>query len=128
MQSTSGGAVVIGASMAGLLAARVLADRFDQVTVLDRDDLPDGADSGKGVPQGRHAHGLLASGELVMRDLFPGLMEDLVTAGAERVTVRQARWWQYGATGSPAPLPRAPSCPGRSLRQGCASGSCPCLT
>ena len=52
MQSTRGGAVVIGASMAGLLAARVLADRFDQVTVLDRDDLPDGADSRKGVPQG----------------------------------------------------------------------------
>jgi 2-polyprenyl-6-methoxyphenol hydroxylase-like FAD-dependent oxidoreductase len=96
MQSTSGGAVVIGASMAGLLAARVLADRFDQVTVLDRDDLPDGADSRKGVPQGRHAHGLLASGELVLRDLFPGLMEELVTAGAERVTVRQVRWWQYG--------------------------------
>ena len=96
MQSTSRSAVVIGASMAGLLAARVLADRFDQVTVLDRDDLPDGAASRKGVPQGRHAHGLLASGELVFRDLFPGLMEDLVTAGAERVTVRQARWWQYG--------------------------------
>jgi 2-polyprenyl-6-methoxyphenol hydroxylase-like FAD-dependent oxidoreductase len=96
MHPTSGGAVVIGASMAGLLAARILADRFDRVTVLDRDDLPEGADSRKGVPQGRHAHGLLASGELVLRDLFPGLMEDLVTAGAERVTVRQARWWQYG--------------------------------
>jgi 2-polyprenyl-6-methoxyphenol hydroxylase-like FAD-dependent oxidoreductase len=96
MQSTNGGTVVVGASMAGLLAARVLADRFDRVTVIDRDDLPDGADSRKGVPQGRHAHGLLASGELVLRDLFPGLMEDLVTAGAQRVTVRQARWWQYG--------------------------------
>jgi 2-polyprenyl-6-methoxyphenol hydroxylase-like FAD-dependent oxidoreductase len=105
MQSTNGGAVVIGASMAGLLAARVLADRFDQVTVVDRDDLPDGAVSRKGVPQGRHAHGLLASGELVLRNLFPGLMEELVTAGAERVTVRQARWWQYGGyrVGCPAP-------------------------
>ena len=105
MQSTNGGAVVIGASMAGLLAARVLADRFGQVTVVDRDDLPDGADSRKGVPQGRHAHGLLASGELVLRDLFPGLMEDLVTAGAQRVTVSQAQWWQYGGyrVGCPAP-------------------------
>jgi 2-polyprenyl-6-methoxyphenol hydroxylase-like FAD-dependent oxidoreductase len=96
MQPDNGGAVVIGASMAGLLAARVLADRFDRVTIIDRDDLPDGADSRKGVPQGRHAHGLLASGEMVLADLFPGLMEDLVTAGAQRVTVRQARWWQYG--------------------------------
>lgn len=96
MHSTNGGAVVIGASMGGLLAARVLADRFDQVTIVDRDDLPDGAASRKGVPQGRHAHGLLASGEQVLRDLFPGLMEDLVSAGAQCVTVRQARWWQYG--------------------------------
>jgi 2-polyprenyl-6-methoxyphenol hydroxylase-like FAD-dependent oxidoreductase len=96
MESTSQGAVVIGASMAGLLAARVLADRCDQVTVIDRDDLPPGPDSRKGVPQGRHAHGLLASGEQVLRDLFPGLMEDLITAGAARVSVSQARWWQYG--------------------------------
>jgi 2-polyprenyl-6-methoxyphenol hydroxylase-like FAD-dependent oxidoreductase len=105
MQSTNGGAVVIGASMAGLLTARVLADRFEQVTVIDRDDLPPGPDSRKGVPQGRHAHGLLASGELVFRDLFPGLMEDLVTAGAERVTVRQARWWQYGGYRVACPAP-----------------------
>jgi 2-polyprenyl-6-methoxyphenol hydroxylase-like FAD-dependent oxidoreductase len=105
MQATSGGAVVIGASMAGLLAARVLADRCDQVTVIDRDDVPSGADSRKGVPQGRHAHGLLASGELVFRDLFPGLMEDLVTAGAQRVTVRQARWWQYGGYRVACPAP-----------------------
>src|SRR5439155_1697571 len=105
MQSTNGGAVVIEASMAGLLTARVLADRFDQVTVIDRDDLPPGPDSRKGVPQGRHAHGLLASGELVFRDLFPGLMEDLVTAGAERVSVRQARWWQYGGYRVACPAP-----------------------
>lgn len=105
MQSTGGGAVVIGASMAGLLAARVLADRFGQVTVIDRDKLPPGADSRKGVPQGRHAHGLLTSGELVLRNLFPGLMEDLITAGAERVTVRQARWWQYGGYRVTCPAP-----------------------
>lgn len=60
--SQSGQAVVIGASMAGLLAARVLADRFARVTVLERDVLPDGDEPRKGVPQGRHAHGLLAGG------------------------------------------------------------------
>jgi hypothetical protein len=89
MQSTSDGAVVIGASMAGLLAARVLADRFDQVTVLDRDDLPDGADSRKGVPlHGDNAPaddaGYLAFAESLPTDevggaVFPRSRED--TAG-----------------------------------------------
>ena len=71
------GAVVVGASMAGLLAARVLADRVEQVTIVERDDLPDQPADRKGVPQGRHAHGLLPSGERVLRSLFPGMMEDL---------------------------------------------------
>jgi predicted flavoprotein YhiN len=35
-------AIVVGASMAGMLAARVLADTFERVTVLERDALPDG--------------------------------------------------------------------------------------
>src|SRR6266540_3841881 len=56
-------AVVIGGSMAGLLAARVLADRFDRVTVIDRDRFPDGAKFRKGVPQSRHLHGLLADAD-----------------------------------------------------------------
>lgn len=99
-------AVVIGASMAGLLAARVLSERVDWVTVLERDDLPEGADARKGVPQGRHAHGLLAAGEGVLRDLFPGLMEDLIAGGAQRVTTTSGRWWQgggykIGAPGAP---------------------------
>ena len=34
-------AVVLGASMGGLLAARVLADFYDTVTVVERDILPD---------------------------------------------------------------------------------------
>src|SRR4051812_24739320 len=87
-------AVVIGASMAGLLAARVLADRVDKVTIVDRDALPDGAEPRKGVPQGRHAHGLLAAGENVIRDVFPGLMEELVAGGAQRVPTTSGRWWQ----------------------------------
>ena len=53
-------AIVVGAGMGGLLAARALADHFDEVTVLERDALPDSPDPRKGVPQGRHTHGLLA--------------------------------------------------------------------
>jgi 2-polyprenyl-6-methoxyphenol hydroxylase-like FAD-dependent oxidoreductase len=95
--------VVIGASMAGLLTARVLADRLDWVTIIERDALPDGPEARKGVPQGRHAHGLLPSGEAVIRDLFPGLMEELVAGGAQRVAMATGRWWQGGGYRIAAP-------------------------
>jgi NADPH-dependent 2,4-dienoyl-CoA reductase/sulfur reductase-like enzyme len=45
-------AVVLGASMAGLLAARVLADAYAQVTVIDRDPLPEASTHRRGVPTG----------------------------------------------------------------------------
>lgn len=75
-------AVVIGASMSGLLAARVLADASDQVTVLERDGFPQAGDARKGVPQGRHAHLLLAKGRKILEDLFPGFSDELVEQGA----------------------------------------------
>ena len=59
-------AVVIGASMAGLLAARALSDVYDRVTVLERDVFPVADSPRKGVPQGRHAHGLLSRGRSVI--------------------------------------------------------------
>lgn len=76
-------AVVVGGSMAGLLAARVLADNFDRVTVLERDRLPEGPDARKGTPQARHIHVLLTAGRRALENLFPGLMSELVAAGAE---------------------------------------------
>jgi 2-polyprenyl-6-methoxyphenol hydroxylase-like FAD-dependent oxidoreductase len=75
-------AVVIGGSMAGLLAARVLADHFDRVTILERDRLPDGPDARKGTPQARHVHVLLTAGRRAMENLLPGVMADLLAAGA----------------------------------------------
>ncbi|HKT00563.1 MAG TPA: FAD-binding monooxygenase [Rugosimonospora sp.] len=77
-------AVVLGAGMAGLLVARVLADAFDRVTVVDRDELdgPVGSEPRRGVPQGRHAHALLATGLRVIEGLLPGATEDLVAGGA----------------------------------------------
>jgi 2-polyprenyl-6-methoxyphenol hydroxylase-like FAD-dependent oxidoreductase len=69
--------------MAGLLAARVLADHYDGVTVLERDRLPDGPDARKGTPQARHIHVLLTAGRRVLERTFPGLIEDLTAAGAE---------------------------------------------
>jgi 2-polyprenyl-6-methoxyphenol hydroxylase-like FAD-dependent oxidoreductase len=75
-------AVVLGASMGGLLAARVLADFFGTVTVVDRDELPDDPANRRGVPQGRHVHALLPRGARVLDEFFPGLLNELVAAGA----------------------------------------------
>jgi 2-polyprenyl-6-methoxyphenol hydroxylase-like FAD-dependent oxidoreductase len=75
-------AVVLGGSLAGLLAARVLADAYGRVTVVERDPLPMTAAHRRGVPQGRHAHVLLARGAQILDELFPGLLDDLVAGGA----------------------------------------------
>src|SRR5262245_18571769 len=74
-------AAVLGASMGGLLAARVLADAYRRVTIVERDPLPKSGLDRKGVPQGRHAHGLLPRGAQILDELFPGLLADLVAGG-----------------------------------------------
>lgn len=90
-------AVVIGGSMGGLLAARALAGRYEEVTVLERDHFPAAGEHRKGVPQGRHAHGLLAQGRAVLEEFFPGLTRDLVAQGAkEGDIVEGARWYHNG--------------------------------
>jgi 2-polyprenyl-6-methoxyphenol hydroxylase-like FAD-dependent oxidoreductase len=88
-------AVVIGGSMAGLLAARVLSDRFERVTMVERDRFPDGTENRKGVPQARHAHALLPRGFMIMARLFPGIAEELVSDGAiaSDVPAESLRWW-----------------------------------
>jgi hypothetical protein len=75
-------AVVVGGSMAGMLAARVLADHFERVTVLERDHLPDTPSHRKGLPQARHVHVLLERGRMALERLLPGLTTDLLAAGA----------------------------------------------
>jgi 2-polyprenyl-6-methoxyphenol hydroxylase-like FAD-dependent oxidoreductase len=74
-------AIVLGASMAGLLAARVLADFYRAVTVIERDVLPEGPVHRRGVPQGRHAHVLLARCSQILAELFPGILVELVGEG-----------------------------------------------
>lgn len=75
-------AIVVGGSIGGMLAARVLADHFDRVTVLDRDHLPEGSENRHGVPQARHLHFFLKRGLMVVEELFPGVKADLVAAGS----------------------------------------------
>ena len=74
-------AVVLGAGMSGLLAARVLADFYAHVTVVDRDNLSIDGRTRPGVPQGGHAHLLLPRGAKVMEKLFPGLFAELREGG-----------------------------------------------
>ena len=89
-------AVVIGASMSGLLAARVLSPRFTEVVVLERDTLPVESAARKGVPQGQHAHALLASGRLALEKFFPGFRDELIAQGAFTADYTKVRWFDNG--------------------------------
>jgi len=75
-------AVVVGGSFAGIATARVLSDHFDQVTILERDELPEGPEFRRGIPQGRHVHGILKIGRDILEGLFPGFVAD--TSARER--------------------------------------------
>lgn len=98
-------ATVIGGSIAGLWAARVLSDHFEQVTVIDRDHFPETPEARKGVPQGRQVHVLLVRGQQIMDQLFPGITAELEADG-----VTMLRWtedtYSYGTNGKwSAPFP-----------------------
>ncbi|MFI1386008.1 NAD(P)/FAD-dependent oxidoreductase [Embleya sp. NPDC020886] len=80
-------AVVLGAGLAGMLTAHVLADHVDSVTVVDRDTMPDGPYPRKGLPQARHAHLLMSGGARAIDRLLPGMTERLLAAGAHRVAL-----------------------------------------
>ena len=89
-------AIVIGGSMSGLLAARVLASHFKEVVLFDRDVFPPSPEFRRGVPQGQHAHALLMSGREVLDGLFPGFRDELVGQGAIRGQYRRVRWFDNG--------------------------------
>jgi 2-polyprenyl-6-methoxyphenol hydroxylase-like FAD-dependent oxidoreductase len=74
-------AIVIGASIGGMCAARVLSDSCERVTVYERDSLPNGPDNRTAVPQGRHVHLLMARGAQEFESLFPGLLDGMVAEG-----------------------------------------------
>ena len=91
-------AIVIGASIAGLCAARVLSDHYDQVTVYDRDTLPESPGHRSAVPQDRHVHILMARGASEFEALFPGLLDDMVAAGVAKLA-NQPDSIHFGAAG-----------------------------
>lgn len=90
-------AVVLGASMAGLLTARVLSNHFDQVTIVERDPVHDRPEARKGQPQTRHLHGLLASGLDIMTRYYPDLPDALAVGGALVTDMTEhMQWYTYG--------------------------------
>ena len=90
-------AIVIGGGLAGLLAARVLADHFESVTIIERDRVTTEPKPRKGVPQGHHVHGLLAKGQEILSQLFPDLVPALLAGGAVPGDMgRDFRWHHFG--------------------------------
>lgn len=99
-------AIVIGGSIAGLLAARVLADSFAAVTVIERDKLPEQPELRKGVAQSAQPHVLFARGYRIMEELFPGIGEDLAAAGALPIDwAREFDQFGHGGWSAPAESP-----------------------
>jgi|YNPNPStandDraft_1061719.scaffolds.fasta_scaffold06096_8 2-polyprenyl-6-methoxyphenol hydroxylase-like FAD-dependent oxidoreductase len=97
LSHSSSHAVVIGSSMAGLLAARVLSNHFDRVTIVERDPVCDHPESRKGQPQTRHLHGLLASGLDIMTRYYPDLPDALASGGALVTDMTEhMQWYTYG--------------------------------
>ncbi|MBW4458352.1 MAG: hypothetical protein KME55_40390 [Nostoc indistinguendum CM1-VF10] len=86
-------ALVIGGSIAGLLAARILTNHFEQVTIVERDRFPTEPAPRKGAPQTYHTHTLLNRGRLILEQLFPGLQAELVAAGAPLVDIAADAAW-----------------------------------
>ncbi|HST50064.1 FAD-dependent monooxygenase [Jatrophihabitans sp.] len=104
--SSAGSAVVIGASVGGLLAARVLSDRFARVVLIDRDVLPDRPAARRAVPQGRQLHVLLSRGKEALDELFPGLSAELNARGAPLVDLHgDVHWYNDGYRMRRAPSP-----------------------
>jgi len=105
-----GKAVVIGGGYAGLVTARVLADHFDEVTILERDPVDETTGVHPHVPQGYHAHAMLAKGSEILETLFPGLRAELQDLGApvfDYVSPGSSIWW---------PRPRLSSTPRSSSK------------
>jgi 2-polyprenyl-6-methoxyphenol hydroxylase-like FAD-dependent oxidoreductase len=98
MGANSKHAIVIGASIGGLCAARVLADFYDRVTVYERDELPDGPAIRSAVPQDRHVHLLMARGAQEFDTHFPGLLDDMVAEGVP-ILENRPDYIHFGAAG-----------------------------
>ncbi|MDD9206185.1 FAD-binding protein [Georgenia sp. 10Sc9-8] len=120
--------VVLGAGLAGLLAAAAASGDGRRVMVLERDVLPDRPLPRDGVPQGRQPHVFLHRGLRAIEELLPGFAEQLAAAGAVALDTGDLAW--LGASGWAPPgrgSSRSSRRPGRcsSSRSGGGCGRCP---
>ena len=88
-------AIVMGGSIAGLAASRVLSDHFHEVILVERDRFSAMGEHRRGVPQGRHTHGLLAGGLRALEGFFPGLFEEAQRAGGLGVDLTRDAYWCF---------------------------------
>lgn len=91
-------AVVVGGSIAGKLAARVLSEFFNEVILIEKDTKNDHVTYRKGVPQGIQGHVLLKSGEEIIEELFPGIFEELSRNGARKTDFAGDLLWTHHGT------------------------------
>ncbi|GGH55804.1 hypothetical protein GCM10008014_25760 [Paenibacillus silvae] len=75
-------AIVIGAGIAGLITARMLSDYYEEVCIIERDELPAEPSNRQGVPQSFHPHRVLPRGGLILEQYFPGYNDELIALGA----------------------------------------------
>ncbi|GHE14753.1 FAD-dependent monooxygenase [Streptomyces alanosinicus] len=78
--------IVIGAGATGLFAAAALTE-FADVTIVERDRLPEGPEPRRGVPQARHAHLIWSGGVLAFNELLPGIVDDVVAQGGRLIHI-----------------------------------------
>ncbi|MBB5870065.1 2-polyprenyl-6-methoxyphenol hydroxylase-like FAD-dependent oxidoreductase [Allocatelliglobosispora scoriae] len=88
--------------MAGILAARVLAESYREVVVIDRDKVLGVHEPRRGAPHTVHAHGLHARGHLLMEELFPGFTDELRAKGVPTGDLGEMRWFFNGRKLQPA--------------------------
>jgi 2-polyprenyl-6-methoxyphenol hydroxylase-like FAD-dependent oxidoreductase len=95
-------AVVLGGSIAGLFAARVLSGAYDEVVVVDRDQLVEVGEPRRGRPQGRHINAMHCRGRLVMEELFPGITAQMIADGCPSGDMAgNVRWYFDGRRARP---------------------------
>ncbi|MBL6750275.1 MAG: 2Fe-2S iron-sulfur cluster binding domain-containing protein [Nevskia sp.] len=119
-RSGRGTAVVIGGSIAGIAAAKVLSSRFKQVIVLEKDGRHHRREGRAGAAQGWHLHHLLTGGQRELSRLFPGIIDDMVREGAFKVDMAdQYRLRLAGAWKKPCKSDVEIVCAGRPLLEWC---------